>query len=151
MADPKGSEWMPNFGTVTLDAATATITNDAHAGKKIILNRAAGIVVTLPAATGSGAAFEFYVQTSVTSNAYDIRCPSGSEFFGHATIHQDGGATLVSFDAADNDTEISMNGSTTGGLRGARIKVVDLYTGHWHAEVYSAATGTEATPFTTIA
>lgn len=143
--------WKQNFGITTVTDATVTLDDDAHAGHRIVLDRAAGIVVTLPEATGSGVQFELFVKTTVTSNAYDVRCPASSEFFGHATLHQDAGNTLVSFDAADNDDEISMNGTTTGGLRGARIMLTDLYSGHWHAEVYSAATGTEATPFTTIA
>lgn len=145
------SEYKPNFGVITLDAATATITADGYAGLTILLDRAAGVVATLPAATGSGARYEFVIKTTVTSNAYDIRCPSGSEFFGHATLHQDSANTVATFDAADNDNEISMNGSTTGGLRGGRIVLTDAYAGHWHALVETAATGTEATPFTTIA
>lgn len=145
------SEYKPNFGALTIDTATATLSADGYGGMRILLDRAAGSVVTLPAASGTGIQFEIIIKTTVTTNAYDIRCPSGSEFFGHATLHQDSANTVVSFDAADNDTEISMNGSTTGGLRGGRIVLTDAYTGHWHVTLETAATGTEATPFTTIA
>lgn len=150
MAIPEGSEYKPNYGVVTLTSDT-TLTNAGYAGLTILLDNAAGVVLTLPEATGSGATFEVLIKTTVTSNAYDIRCPTSSEFVGHAMLHQDSAATIASFDASDNDDEISMNGSTTGGLRGGRVKLVDAYTGHWFAYVESAATGTEATPFTTIA
>lgn len=145
------SEYKPNFGVVTLDAATVTLSADGYGGKRLLLDRAAGVVVTLPEATGSGVQFEVVIKTTVTSNAYDIRCPTSSEFFGHATLHQDSANTVATFDAADNDDEISMNGTTTGGLRGGRILLTDAYTGHWHVIAEMAATGTEATPFTTIA
>ena len=145
------SEYKPNFGSLTINTATATLSADGYGGMRILLDRAAGSVVTLPAATGSGIQFEIIIKTTVTSSAYDIRCPSGSEFFGHALLHQDSANTVVTFDAADNDNEISMNGTTTGGLRGGRIVLTDAYSGHWHVIAEMAATGTEASPFTTIA
>ena len=129
--------------------ASTTLTHDGFAGQKIALNAAAGLTVTLPEATGSGVRYDVYVIASVTSNAYVINCPASSEFYGHATLGQDSANTVVQFDAADNDDQISMNGSTTGGLKGARITLTDTHTGHWHAEIEGTATGTEATPFGT--
>ena len=39
------------------------------------------------------------------------------------------------------------NGTTTGGITGARCKVIDIAANLWHVEVISDASGTEATPF----
>lgn len=142
------SPYVYTQGVETL-TASATITHDGYAGRKIVLSAAAGLTVTLPEATGTGHQYEVFVSTTVTSNAYLINCPASSEFYGTISLHQDSAATDATFDAADNDDQISMNGSTTGGLKGARILLTDTHSGHWHVTGESAATGTEATPFST--
>lgn len=132
---------------VTVTASTVTITADDHAFRTVNLNRAAGIAVTLPAATGSGDKYSFYVQASVTSNSTTIKVVGNDIMQGAAFILQDGGDTMVGFEtAADSDT-ITFNGSTTGGLVGARVELEDVAADTWAVHVRSAATGVEATPF----
>src|ERR1700722_8577564 len=46
----------------------------ADSGKTIALDTAAGSVVTLPTATGSGNRFKFFVKTLATSNSHIIYC-----------------------------------------------------------------------------
>ena len=48
--------------------------------------------------------------------------------------------------AADSDT-ITLNGTTTGGLVGADVELIDIAADTWFVNVRTAATGTEATPF----
>ena len=127
--------------------STVTITNEAHGDKIITLNRAAGIAVTLPAATGSGAGYTFIVGTTVTSNSTTIKVVGNDIMVGFASLLQDGGDTAVHFEtAADSDT-ITFNGTTTGGVAGARVRLLDIAADTWHVDVKGAATGTEATPF----
>jgi hypothetical protein len=142
------SEYKPNLGVISLTAATATVNADGFAGRTIALNRAAGVTVTLPAATGSGYSYDFIVGTTVTSNGYIIRVANSTDIFaGYAILSQDAGDTLVMFEtAADSDT-ITMNGVGTGGLRGARVSIVDIAAGVFAVQVISTATGTEATVF----
>jgi len=53
------SNYKRTFGVSTVTAATVTIAADAHVGQPVVMNRAAGIVATLPAATGSGNEYLF--------------------------------------------------------------------------------------------
>ena len=53
------SNYERTHGLSTITTATISIDVDAHVGMPIILNRAAGCVATLPAATGSGNTYNF--------------------------------------------------------------------------------------------
>lgn len=137
-----------NSGAVVADAATLAVTAALHAGRTVVLDRAAGVTATLPAATGSGDRYHFVVKTTVTSNANIIQVANASDIMaGHALVAQDGGDTIVAFEtAADTDT-ISGNGTTTGGVKGQSIELVDIAANLWWVRVTGSATGTEATPF----
>lgn len=129
-----------------ITAATATLTSEDHSSKVVTLNRAAGITVTLPAATGSGAMYKLVVGTTFTGNGI-IQVVGNDTMKGLALIAQDAADTLVAFEtAADSDT-ITLNGTTTGGLVGADVELIDIAADTWHVLVRTAATGTEATPF----
>lgn len=144
------SEYKPNLGIISITAATATVNADGYAGRTIVLNRAAGITVTLPPATGSGYSYDFIVGTTFTGNGI-IRAAGADVFAGFAQVAQDAGDTTVMFETAATSDTITMNGTTRGGIRGARVRIVDIAEGVFHAHVITAATGTEATPFSTAA
>jgi hypothetical protein len=133
---------------VTLTGATATVTSAAHSGRTVLLDRAAGQALTLPASTGSGNKYMFFVKTSITSNATTIKVANATDVMaGLAIVANDGGDTASIFEtAADSDT-ISFDGSTTGGIRGATVELQDVAEGLFAVRVIGAATGTEATPF----
>lgn len=132
---------------LNVTSSTVTITEEDHEGLTVTLNRAAGIAVTLPAATGGGARYTFIVGTTVTSNTTTIKVVGNDIMVGYAHLLQDGGDTSVAFEtAADSDT-ITMNGTTTGGVVGAKVELIDIAADTWHVAVKGAATGTEATPF----
>lgn len=132
---------------VNVTAATLAITEAAHDSKIITLNRAAGIAVTLPAATGSGIKLKFFIGTTITSNTTTIKVTGNDIMAGAAVVAQDGGDTLVAFEtAADSDT-ITLNGTTTGGLKGDILELVDVAADLWMVLAHLSATGTEATPF----
>lgn len=131
------------------NAATLTVTS-ADVNKAITLNRAAGVTVTLPAATGSGALYRFVVVTSVTSNGYILNVTGNDTIAGTATLFQDLGDTVVGFAAAAGNNKITLNGTTTGGLKGAWVDLVDAAADLWIARIVSDASGTEATPFSTV-
>ena len=143
------SSYFRNYGIETITDATVSITDDAHVGSRVILSRAAGVTVTLPAATGSGNRYEFIVGVTPTSNAHVINTASTSDlYYGNALYGADGGDTTVMFaaDGSDDDS-ISLNGTTTGGIKGARVVLDDIATNAWAVHIVSDASGTEATPF----
>ena len=138
-----------DLAPVTVTSSTVTLSQATHAGRLVVLNRAAGIAVTLPAATGSGDTYRLHVLASFTGAA-NIKVASASdEIQGNAVLFADGGATVVGFSAADNDDTIDMFGTanSTGGLMGAHYVLEDIASGYWRADIVSDAGGTEATPF----
>ncbi|MCM5689508.1 hypothetical protein [Sinorhizobium meliloti] len=133
---------------ISATAATLALTLATHASTTVVANRAAGITMTLPAATGTGAKYKIVVGTTVTSNSLKVQVANATDVMtGTALFGQDAADTAVLFEtAADSDT-ITMNGSTTGGIKGDIIELEDLASGLWGVTVRGSATGTEATPF----
>ena len=129
-------------------AATLTVTQAAYAGSVVTLNRAAGQAVTLPAATGTGSQYRFFIGTTITSNSTTIKVANSTDVMaGVALVANDTDASASLFEtAADSDT-ITFNGTTTGGVLGAMVELVDVAAGVWWVRVTGAATGSEATPF----
>jgi len=140
-----------HFSSVTMapENKTASFTvNKGYSGKVTTLNAAAGMSVTLPAATGSGSSLKFFIGTTVTSNSIAIYVSRSSDVMsGVALVAADGGNTLVAFETGATDNTITLNGTTTGGILGDFIELVDVATNQWYVRVTSSATGTEATPF----
>lgn len=132
---------------VDTTASTLAVTEASHDKKILTLNRAAGIAVTLPAATGSGTDLFFILGTTVTSNSTTIKVTGNDIMTGTAIVLQDGGDTAVAFETASDTDTITWNGSTTGGIKGDRVRLIDIATDLWFVEVIQSATGTEATPF----
>ncbi|WP_246225828.1 hypothetical protein [Chelativorans xinjiangense] len=138
---------IPTTRVVDATAATLTVTADGHDSRVVTLNRAAGIAVTLPAASGSGVAYKFIVGTTVTSNTTTIKVVGNDTVTGVALIANDTDNSVSGFEtAADSDT-ITFNGTTTGGVKGDMVELVDIAADLWHVRVTGSATGTEATPF----
>jgi hypothetical protein len=131
---------------VAVTASTVTL-GATHVGRTVVLNRATGIAVTLPAATGTGSIYKLFVKTTFTSAASVVR--AGSDVMaGTALLFQDAANTVVGF-ATTNATTIDMYeaSNTTGGIAGQTILLQDVDTGLWAVEIVSDAGGTEATPF----
>ena len=132
---------------VAATAATLTVTSALHSGRTVVLNRAAGQAVTLPAATGSGNSYKFFVLTTITSNSTTIKVVGNDVMAGVAIVANDTDASASIFEtAADSDT-ITFNGTTTGGVRGATVELQDVAADLWSVRVVGAATSSEATPF----
>ncbi len=138
--------------TRVVDCTTATlaVTVDAHDGKIITLNRAAGIAVTLPdVATSSGAIFTFIIGTTFTGAASIKSALSSNHIFGHASMGNNSNNSTVDWQSLDSDAndtiDLFTTGNTTGGFAGQRITLICM--GAWWAEIRGDAAGTEATPF----
>lgn len=130
--------------------ATRTLLAE-ESGALVMLDRAAGHVITLPA-PAVGMEFEFLASVAVTTNAYKVITNAATVFLvggvimGDVTVAQSGdyfeadGTTIVA---------LSANGSTTGGLLGERYKVTCISATQWAIEGVTHGAGTLATPFAT--
>lgn len=132
---------------VNATASTLTVTKLLHDNRIVTLNRAAGIAVTLPAATGSGNWFRFFVGTTVTSNTTTIKVVGNDTMSGIALIDEAGGATAGVWPTASDTDTITFDGSTTGGILGDMVELIDVAADKWWVRLTGSTTGTEATPF----
>jgi hypothetical protein len=103
--------------------STKTLTVAANNRQTIKLDTATGSVVTLPAATGSGAKFKFLVTVKATSNSHVIQVANASDFMiGTIEGVSDDPATVKGWIAANSGTvgtnsdTITLNRSTTGSV-----------------------------------
>lgn len=136
--------------TPVLAGSTKTLTA-ANAGQIILLDQAAGSVVTLPAATGTGNKYYFIIKTTVTSNSHKILAASTSDFIGGVLSTEDGGTTTGWYSDNATNHSIAMNGTTTGGYLNSKITLEDYATNQWMVSGFTKSTGTAATPFSTSA
>jgi hypothetical protein len=139
------SPYFSNYGIVTVTDATVTITDDAHVGQRVVLNRAAGVTATLPAATGSGNRYEFIGAVNASGNQI-IQVTGDDTMAGVAYLGNDSAGASCFYTADTSDT-ITLDGSTKGGLKGWRVVCDDIAADTWAVVVMSEASGTEATPF----
>jgi len=114
----------------------------------IVLNRAAGIAATLPAATGSGAVYRFVVAATFTGDA-SVVTTGGDLLTGTALLFADAGDTTVGFATAADTIRLDMfdTGNVGGGIKGAHAVFTDVAANLWHVHYVSDAAGAEATPF----
>ena len=136
------SVYQPNGVVRTITDATATLT-DYEAGGVVIVNRAAGCTITLPDATGTGYR---YLITTIVDQTGDlvIQAPDADNVMQGVAMTD---MTGVIWPTADTTDTITLNGTTTGGLKGTRIELIDVAADTWHVFVVGEASGTEATPF----
>ena len=134
---------------ISVTSATLSITKRNHAGTVLIANKADGITATLPASDGSGARYEFVVGTTITSSNFIVKVANATDVMtGVAVVASDNAAdAAIAFETAASSDTITMNGTTTGGIKGDRIILTDISSGLWQVQIVAAATGTEVTPF----
>lgn len=145
---PAGDSGIANIEVVT--AATRTIL-EADSGTLFVLDRAAGIAMTVPSDPADATWYEFEVKTDVTASSYSITLTNGSgtELLS-GFIYGKKSATADERFLPDlvNDVVISMNGTTTGGTRGTSFRIVyDKPNVRWYTSGYFYGSGTLATPF----
>jgi hypothetical protein len=129
-------------------AADTTLTSASHAGRTMNLNVASGATCTLPAASGTGNVYKFFVQTTVTSNSYKIQVANGDDTMaGVAVVANDSDNSASIFETAATSDTITLNGTTTGGVLGGQVELQDVASNVYRVLINQSATGTEATPF----
>lgn len=136
------------FAPISITAAV-TLDRDVHAnGPLLVFAVAAGATVTLPASTGGGDRYRFHVHTTVTSNSDKIQVANATDVMqGMIMTCQDSADTVVGWETASTSDTITLNGTTTGGIKGDYIEIEDAVSGFWRVIGWTSATGTEATPF----
>lgn len=155
MANPNGLN--PTFDEVnarqhTHSGSPATFSlAPTRSGSLFLFDRAAGIVVTLPPPI-VGMYFDFMVLTSVTSNALKVITDAATTFILGSLINIDtDSSNAVAAWTADGSTIVAatMNGTTTGGLKGTAFRLTCISATEWMISGILQGNGTVATPFAT--
>jgi len=132
--------------------ATRTL-KASESGALCLLDRAAGVVYTLPAitATNIGMSFEFQATVSVTSNAYKVITGAATQFLVGAVVASSLTAGAQDTFVANGTTHVAISaaGSTTGGLIGERYVVTAISATQWAINGVTQGSGTLADPFAT--
>lgn len=128
--------------------ASRAITS-SDAGTIIHVSAAAGLTLTLPAATGSGYVYRVFIATTVTSNNVVIQVADASDVMqGNILMAADTAADLtLGFEAASTSDTITLNGSTKGGIRGDFFEFTDVAADLYLVTGLCSGTGTEVTMF----
>lgn len=130
--------------------ATRTVTED-ESGSTFLFNRAAGIVYTLPLAK-PGLVYDFVITTTITSNAAKVITGAGTELLigGYTNVDTDTSNAVAAFTAnGSTHVSVSMNGTTTGGILGTKLRFTCLSATRWFVEGIVQGSGVVATAFAT--
>ena len=131
--------------------ATASL-SEAQSGSLCLFDRAAGIVFTLPTTPTPGTYYDFMVVTRITSNAAKIITGSGTELLIGNVVNVDtdtSNAVAAWTGNGSTHISVSMNGTTTGGIQGTKLRFTCLSSTRWFVEGIIAGSGVVATPFAT--
>ena len=148
---PQAGDPSPSRRSVIQSVGATRILKQGETGALCLLDRAAGVVYTLPTAV-VGLQFEFLATVAVTTNAYKVITASASEFLvggiimGDVTVAQSG-----DYFEANGTTHVALSadGATTGGLLGERYVVTAISASQWVIHGVCHGAGTLATPFAT--
>ncbi len=132
---------------INVTAATLVLTEAVHAGRLIVLNRAAGITVTLPVSTGKGAVYRFFTETGNTTNDNIIQVTSTEIMQGMLFIQDSGDATMSGFQTASTADSMISNGGTEGGNRGDYVEIEDVAVGLFRVSGWLIGGATQVSPF----
>lgn len=129
-AGPEGS-FLTGQPPVSITTSAATVNRFKHRDKTVVLNRAAGIALTLPKAAGSGDTYRFVVGTTFTGSATIKVANAVDVMRGSVNILDNDAAAQTAYSASGTDDTLTMNGTTLGGLVGDTVTLTDVAAGVW--------------------
>lgn len=115
---------------IPLTAATLSVTK-LYANKTTLIDRAAGVTITLPASTGNGDKYRFAVKTTLAGSGIIKAANPTDVFRGSVDILDNDAAAQGAYSASGTDDTLTMNGTTAGGLAGDYVEFEDYALGFW--------------------
>ena len=160
-----GGYYMQGPDSIVALTADTVITPDKHAGKLILINNST-LTITLPTINNemepitsgpgenpntlnnTGINYDFlFITSSGTSTT--IKGNSSADLMMGGIMSVKNGLAGVHFHQPNGSSnyQIVMNGTTTGGVAGTRLRIQAAFTNRYYVEGTSIGTGTLATPF----
>lgn len=140
---------VPNI--ISGSGATVTLTA-GQSGSLVLMDRAAGIVFTLPAPV-VGLEFTFVVSVTITSNSYKVITNTGTVLLAGSILGSVDNTANKSW-VGDGATHIAVtqaaaSTNATGGIVGSQVTFRCTTTLQWNVTGMTVAGGTPSTPFAT--
>lgn len=132
---------------VTVTGTQLTVTAALYADRDVILDNTHTVTVVLPAASGSGNRYNFIVKTTGTDGSKIITVANTTDVVEGASLAVNTQSTTIGFIATATDDTITLNNTTTGGVTGTRVSILDIAAGRFRVEVFNITTGNPETPF----
>lgn len=125
-------------GTLSTSVLTGAISvlTAAQTGTVFVLDRAAGITITLPPATTAniGVNYEFDVLTTASGGLYIIRADSANDPYRGSLFGKVSSSADVVFNPDGTDYLMTFNGGDQGGRVGTHIRVYCYAANRWFVE-----------------
>lgn len=135
---------------VTTTATALSLTVTEHAERVVLINTNSTVAntFTLPVATGSGAKMTLVVNTPQTQGTIVVAANGTTDTLtGVAIIGDTTAETAGAFVTTATSDKLTMNATTTGGLGGDTIELLDGKANQWTVRATLTGSGTLATPF----
>jgi hypothetical protein len=136
---------------VTAGATALALTSTLHADRIVVVPiiTSAGLVITLPAATGTGDKYTVY-NNGVQTLSLTVTALAGDIMYGKSIgFSQTVAASGDIFVPGASDIKYTFNVTTTGGDGGDILTAIDLATDQWLIDVVYHGSGTMDTGFST--
>lgn len=135
---------------VTTTATALSLTITQHADRVVLVNTNSTVAntITLPVATGSGAKYTIINNIAQTQGTLVVAASGTLDTLtGVALIGDTTAETAGAFLTSATSDKLSMNLTTTGGLGGDQVELLDGAANVWTVRATLTGSGTLATPF----
>ena len=144
-----GRNWL--IQSVATGGASITLL-PTQIGSTCLFDAASGGTFTLPAPATIpyGSWFEFVQTVTITSNSAKVITDASTTYLlGGMGAYNPAGTGALYVANGSTIRSVNGNGTTTGGIAGARFRVSLINATQWFVEGFAFCTGTTATPFAT--
>jgi len=130
-------------------AANRSLTPEAHANRVVILSAEftnAAQTITLPKSTGSGDKYTIFNNAVLTQDLV-VAALGADVFSGSALVASETAGSTDVFHTTATSDKYTFDNTTTGGLRGDKVELIDISAGTWFVRIEANGSGTLATGF----
>ena len=130
-------------------ATTLTMTAALHAGGILLLRCTGGLTITPPPATGTFNKYTIIVITTISGGdvLIDAKLAAASDIFAGNCYTGSAGGTPGTFGTATNSNLATFNATTSGGIAGTWIEMIDVKTNVMAIRICNVCSGVAITPF----
>lgn len=133
---------------INSSATVLAVTQAVHGNRVVTVSAAAPAAITLPASSGSGIKYTFQMQVAATGTAHTIKVANGTDIMqGNVYALTTSSDNVIGYKTSATSDTITLNGTTQGGVVGDIVEITDVKAGFFSVKLFTAPTGTYATPF----